>query len=338
MTANHERDITRHVTSTTRILLFSVIAALSLSVAAAAVTSSTAMCASCHEMEPFVQAYADSTHAATSCYACHMSGGWWGFPAQKASEFFGMYPAHFSKETSEGIWGPSTRMQPEQCLDCHEVVMERKTDSAGLRIRHSSCAHPPTSCSTCHSAVVHGSATRWISEPVMDDCVLCHAELEAPMDCDTCHAGRSKTERLSKAPWSTTHGPRWETTHGAGDLRTCIVCHDEERCVGCHGTPIPHPRGFYNTHGEEAQAEDAGCFVCHDKATLCDECHGTQMPHPDGFLEEHSKIARSREDSSCLEVCHSENDCVTCHTKHTHPGTTDGTLRERLRDAQGVFE
>ena len=326
------------MTTKASISLIAAVAVLSLGALTVAATSSSAACASCHEMKPFAKTHADSSHAGTSCYDCHMSGGWSGLPSRKASEFFGMYPAHFSPDTAEGLTGPSTRIQPQQCLTCHGAVMDQVTETNGLRIQHSTCAAPPTSCSLCHSAVVHGPATRWVSEPVMDDCVLCHVQNDAPLECDTCHAGKTEAERLSKAPWVTTHGPQWTTTHGAGDLRTCITCHDERRCVKCHATPIPHPRGFYNTHGEEAQADDAGCLDCHDRAKLCDTCHGTAMPHAADFIEEHSQIAESNEDPACLEVCHSETDCVTCHTKHAHPGTTDGTLRDRLRNAQGVFE
>jgi hypothetical protein len=56
------------------------------------------------------------------------------------------------------------------------------------------------------------------------------------------------------------------------------------------------------------------------------------MPHPDGFLPDHSSVAAGYFDEACLS-CHDINDCMDCHVRHTHPGTTEGTLRDEI----GVF-
>jgi hypothetical protein len=219
-------------------------------------------------------------------------------------------------------------------LVCHEDEIVAILEIGGLRILHAACAPSPTSCGTCHNVVPHGPAVRWIREPVMDDCVGCHNEAGVTTECDICHEGRLTTERLSTGPWAVTHGPAWRSMHGLGDLRTCVTCHDEEKCRGCHEIELPHPRGFPLTHGADAIAHEDACLTCHDIASLCDPCHGLQMPHPDSFLPEHSGIASGLDDPVCA-TCHIREDCTDCHVAHTHPGRTDGSLHESALPAPG---
>lgn len=297
-------------------------------------SSSPKFCGACHAMRPYVESHANSTHTGASCYDCHLAEGNWSLVEHKAAEFFRMYPTALLGRARDGLPGPASEVARARCLECHGEGQDVAALVGGLRILHSTCSPSPASCDECHSAVPHGAEVRWIREPVMEDCVGCHAELGAPLDCDTCHAAKIETERLATGPWSVTHGPQWRTTHGLGDVRTCVACHTPSKCAGCHGVELPHPRDFPNEHGTLAISGLQDCLVCHDKPSFCDDCHGIEMPHPKTFRPEHSSITTDTSDPSCLG-CHRESDCGECHIRHTHPGRTDGTLGAGLPTAGG---
>lgn len=302
-------------------LLFAGVLAVAV-LAVLAGGSSPAACSGCHAMRPFSQALEASSHAAVNCYRCHLQLGAWSYPGFKSEELLRMYPDSIA---GRGLSGPSREISRAACLDCHESVLNDVTDAAGLRIDHAACA-AGSSCDQCHSTVAHGSAVRWPREPLMEDCIQCHRSAGAPVGCDSCHAGKSERDRLTRGPWQVTHGPKWEKTHGMGSLQYCVTCHPDDYCVKCHNVVLPHTEGFGRSHGKQALAPAAKCLDCHDKVQLCDGCHGLPMPHPAGFLALHSKQAVSAEDPACVELCHKATDCVACHVKHTHPGNTAGTL------------
>lgn len=282
--------------------------------------STETACLTCHDragLEATPQA-----HGRLSCYACHLRDGAWSWPGFKARELLVMYP--------KGIGGDrlSLAIDPvssRACLRCHTQVLERTSESKGLRIAHAACA-AGRSCGSCHARGVHAGAIRWAGQPVMEECVACHREAGITPACDSCHSDKSERERLTRGPWQVTHGRGWERTHGMGTLEWCSTCHPAGYCTRCHGVDLPHAADFGRTHGALAKAPGSKCLTCHDKTTLCDTCHGVEMPHPTGFLASHPKLASSSADPNCL-TCHIQKDCTACHTKHTHPGSTDGTAR-----------
>lgn len=300
---------------------FAVSALIGLLIAgSAAVTSLDSTCVRCHSVHGTT--LARTAHASVSCYGCHLDGGVWGFIEQKSSETFRMYPASLQ---GAALSGPGRRVPRSTCIRCHESLPADILEKGGIRIRHDACAAPPEGCDTCHNTIAHAEAVRWPREPVMDQCVACHGQYGATVKCDACHAGKLQQARLTSGPWQVTHGPRWQQTHGMGDLSTCTACHEPSKCVKCHRTEIPHPADFFRTHGRQALNEDARCTQCHATKGWCTSCHGTEMPHKDGFLKTHSKSASSPSDKTCRR-CHGEADCKNCHEAHTHPGNTQGTM------------
>lgn len=292
-----------------------------LGIAGAVFSSSPAVCGSCHAMRPFVEAQKSGAHAKVSCYACHVSDGIWGIPAEKARELFRMYPAALLGVSTPS--GPAVALSRDRCLSCHEDVLHRVISRNGLRVNHVACA-TGTTCDDCHSAVPHAAASRWIRQPDMRSCISCHRTSGAAVACDTCHQGRQQGQRLTSGSWAITHGPQWRQTHGMGDLRYCDACHTRAYCATCHETPLPHAQGFYLDHGTEAMKPVAKCTQCHE-SSFCDGCHKTQMPHPAGFLSIHNAVAHGVNDPVCAK-CHNERDCERCHVAHTHPGKTNGWL------------
>lgn len=285
-------------------------------------TSRSSVCVSCHK--PQGSALRASSHATVSCYRCHLAGGLLGIPQAKASEWFRMYPRAVG---GVRLASAGERIPRDACAECHENDEQGVIEVGGLRIKHAACAAPPTPCDQCHGDTGHGTKVRWPREPVMDDCLACHARRGASAKCTTCHAGKLQAERIVSGPWQATHGANWKSTHGMGNLATCKACHPAEKCIECHATPIPHAREFMASHGPEALKQGARCTACHKRRDWCASCHGIQMPHPDGFLKAHPKKAKNAKDPVCLK-CHASADCVNCHTAHTHPGRTEGTLSE----------
>lgn len=295
---------------------------LILLVLVSAIGSSPVVCASCHSMRASATSLAASSHTGIDCYRCHLASGAWSWPAFKARELLVMYPAAM---LGRGVSGADDGVPDTGCVSCHDRVLRSTLEGKGTRIAHRTCAEGRL-CSDCHGTESHGKAARWVRQPYMDDCVGCHLREKATTECDACHVEKSTAERIARGPWQVTHGPEWRKTHAMGDLALCETCHPASKCVSCHGVPLPHPADIGRTHGTLADEPGAKCADCHDRKGFCDVCHGVPMPHPADFLPTHSKIAKSRADASCMK-CHYRYDCDTCHTKHTHPGNTRGTLR-----------
>lgn len=287
------------------------------------VTSSPAVCSSCHAMRPYAEALATSPHSGTGCYSCHLDSGAWDLLRFKAIELTVMYPKALGGAVKPS--GPGVHVATSRCAGCHAEVLEEVVERGGMRVFHETCAEPGGTCDACHSAATHGQASRWPREYEMERCVRCHADTGAPRDCDSCHREKLERERLQKSAWRVTHGAGWERAHGAGDLAYCVTCHPPGYCARCHGLDIPHPASFGQTHGDEYIRAKDSCTSCHSIDGFCDTCHGIRMPHTATFLREHPEAALSRDDAACLR-CHHPDDCRVCHERHTHPGRTDGTL------------
>ncbi len=286
-----------------------------LLVAVALAGSSPSVCAWCHG--DAVRGLQETAHADTACYACHAPSS-----AErlsfKASELFRMYPAALIG-VRPGT-GPGSRVGADACRACHEPVLSaaQPTTARGLRILHSVCVADVTSCDACHATDAHGSATRYRQSASMGGCIDCHGRKGASVACESCHTEGYERDDLLSGPFRVTHGANWQQTHGMGDLRQCVLCHQDEDCARCHGAGVPHSAGFGATHGEISLTGEAQCASCHVE-TFCDGCHDTQMPHPDGFLPQHSSLVTSVSEPACLR-CHTAEDCERCHVRHVHPG------------------
>jgi len=290
-----------------------VVIALLLGVAVAVGGASRSACLSCHRT--VTEATVHGKHASVPCLQCHaptLSDK----PSFVWFQWTRMFPSRFAGKAPSG---PVREIPRAACLSCHAAVLSTTVKgSLGIRINHEACA-ANVSCDSCHSAVAHGAATRWIREPVMEKCTACHVRENVPILCDTCHIGRSQSQRLAVGPWQVTHGRGWKTAHGMGDLESCSTCHPRDYCARCHGVAIPHGQSFGSEHGAFAMSRNARCQTCHKSQTFCSACHGVPMPHPSGFLKIHSSQAKTTDNPTCMR-CHTQSDCLVCHERHIHPG------------------
>jgi hypothetical protein len=98
----------------------------------------------------------------------------------------------------------------EQCMFCHTVVQPEESDQIPLLLEawnnyeavdwnrvhqlpdhvqfvHEAHINAQIECSTCHGDVEDMEKIKQVRDLRMDDCVQCHLENEAPVDCTTCH-------------------------------------------------------------------------------------------------------------------------------------------------------
>lgn len=269
-------------------------------------------CAFCHKNGLFAKATDVSTHAAVECASCHVDQGAIARASYGYRIVFGML-LPVAPATGRSAAAPSD----PACRSCHGTIDSGVVAAGGLKIKHSECAKGRT-CVDCHSTVAHGREVRWARGYDMDTCLGCHEKTGAPNRCDVCHEERRVKDRLVSGPWSVTHGPQWQVTHGMGTPSTCSACHPAGYCSRCHGAGVPHGEGFVGRHAKLATTAEARCETCH-KQDFCLDCHGLPMPHPEEFASEHPALIERNGETAC-KTCHTTKDCSTCHEKHVHPG------------------
>ena len=190
---------------------------------------------------------------------------------------------------------------------------------------------------------------------VMDACFRCHsqeADAMAPGQCEACHpVGFDLVPPTHKDPtWAPMPGGRSLHGEAASEeasrvveaeawaagleevehetplpivheqlINTCYTCHSEQYCIDCHGTTMPHPADFVETHAEDGRNNPDACAQCHatsetDAASqaFCNNCHhsGAQPGIP--WVQQHDDIVRQTGATACFD-CHNPVYCAECH-------------------------
>ncbi|MDI6891799.1 MAG: NapC/NirT family cytochrome c [Actinomycetota bacterium] len=276
-------------------------------------SSHPSFCKSCHIEKPYYQSWKESPHNEMGCLSCHQEPGVLGFCAEKL-EMAKRIISNTLRSYRKPVIG---NVSNASCLKCHEWIQKKLAIKKGIRVSHREFLEKAYKCIDCHSTVAHGEVSAIEEYPHMDKCTPCHNKRIAPTTCEICHVkGAERTVRYT-GPWAVTHGPKWEKTHGMGNLTSCIVCHEEEKCTKCH-VLIPHPENWPYLHGKNAREENSNCDFCHIKS-FCENCHQIEMPHPEEFLPVHADELKEVGEKICLH-CHAKSSCDLCHTKHAHPG------------------
>jgi len=277
--------------------------------------SAPSSCRVCHVAAAASDQLQKTAHASVACQDCHtdrgVAAGLGNSLALVGDAWRTIAPA-----SSSGI-----AVHDEACRGCHgEIGREVPFVKRGLRMSHAGLEEAGYQCTECHAGTAHQVSADRLDGPRMSVCATCHNNVNQSGKCELCHVeqGSAEEAKRSDPEWSKTHGPNWRDTHGMGDLATCTLCHDKEKCRKCHGVPLPHGDNFIPVHGEQAAQYEDECFSCHKQA-FCFSCHGMQMPHPDGFLKIHSTQTTGTDDPRCVK-CHVADNCDECHVTHTHPG------------------
>lgn len=241
-------------------------------------------CRSCHLMEPYYQAWHDSTHKDVPCGDCHFEPGWQNtikgkFEASSQAVKF-ITNTYGSK--------PHAEVHDASCLrsGCHETrVLEGKVNwkvpsSRGhdVTIRFDHTPHmqdlrrgKELRCVSCHSQIVQGQHI----VVTLDTCFLCHfkglkhgRDDETLGGCGACHDAPRGEIRLSTGVFDhasfVDRGVRCENCHSDSVSGDGAV--PRQMCWNCHNQPQQMARYtdtafIHRMHVSENKVECQSCHV-----------------------------------------------------------------------------
>jgi hypothetical protein len=270
------------------------------------VTDSPQFCASCHEMTPYYDAWAQGPHKDRWCVDCHVEPGAVGHLMHKFVALKQLQ-VHLTGKPSFPIPIPP-EVPSERCSRCHEDL-PASTNRGFPHARHAKKA-----CAECHADKGHDVATSAlkeagilaegaellsaVSEPtvrvgggaanlkghVRVVCSICHNM--ADTGCAKCHTPKHKkvTDRGTDCQRCHSPGVRFVFSHSP-DAGSCDSCHTPPKthtmpkdrqipeCSSCHGKP---GISWAATH----VSPSADCSKCHTAPTgqhpkerPCSLCH-----------------------------------------------------------------
>jgi cytochrome c nitrite reductase small subunit len=286
-----------------RLLIWGVVAAVALVVLTASVayTDQSSFCPTCHEMQPYYEAWLAGGHATSArCIDCHVDAGILADLAHKPAAL---------KEVWDHFFGgarfpmPTVDVPNSRCIRCHATI----TDKPGAAFSHAMHAKYVT-CKDCHPQVGHtvtmaslaaagvlstsattpgvattGTAVASAAGHVKVVCQDCH-DLST-MKCSACH--QPVHEYLGECSNCHRPGTAFIFAHPAGT--NCAACHTPPAnhfgadCAACHTPGIPfastvfvHPQTH---HGYQSRP----CATCHPNgySTAYCTCHHGNPPGGD---------------------------------------------------------
>lgn len=307
-----------------RIALAVVVGVVALFALADVVTSSPALCGSCHEMQPSHVSWAESAHTGVRCVTCHETPReWYARPATLAErsrllsrDTWRHLTGRLGEPADPRVIGRTSPMPDEICLRCHDPN-RKATSGFRILIDHPEHAKRTGSCVACHVYTAHTDPVLGRPLSLMTRCFDCHGtpgEPDAPATCETCHPSGFDLRPAShlEDPWMRDHG-----FSVSADSPFCTMCHQQSYCDSCHGLEMPHPEGWLGGdfgHAVFAEREREVCEQCHtEKPDSCTVCHHRTFDAARGsWVDQHFLEARTAGVVSCME-CHSPLSCAQCH-------------------------
>jgi nitrate/TMAO reductase-like tetraheme cytochrome c subunit len=251
-------------------------------------------CRKCHNMEPYYDSWATSSHSEVKCIQCHYA------PGIKAEAMGKLQAANQVVKYVTGAYGatrPWAEIEDAACLrsGCHTLrKVEGVVDYRGVRFDHTQHLGQlrrgkQLRCTSCHSQIVQGDHLS-VTEST---CFLCHfkgREGEVlSTGCVDCH--RSPPRVVSPAGFVVDHAQYVD------DLVSCISCHEQVT--------------YGNGHAEESR-----CINCHNDTEILDQYDNTTRLH---------RVHIAERNVECMQ-CHTpiehrlvsleetvELECAACH-------------------------
>lgn len=298
---------------------------LLVAVALDVASSSSALCASCHEIAPRTDSWMQSAHTGVECVKCHQQPRAWYELPQRLYDRSALLGRDLLAHASGSYPDPvdaraagSAPMSDAVCLQCHDPN-RKATSGFRIQIDHAAHAKRNGSCVSCHIRTAHPVPTRGKALSLMAQCFTCHGTAKtakAPGRCDLCHPSGYELKPASHraAKWKLGHG-----TVAESDLRQCAMCHTKSTCDSCHGVEMPHPIWWVQGkqgHAAEAARDRAVCARCHgEQKDMCTKCHHSGYDPAKGtWVKQHTDVADRTGAAACF-ACHGPSDCVRCHTR-----------------------
>lgn len=280
-------------------------------------------CERCHDTQQVP--LSKTAHKQLECMDCHAAPGVVG-PVNDQISYASWLWAYYAEKRTSTNPALVNDLAAEQCLRCHQSIMNGVSKSNGIRIRHSDILAEGASCGECHADVSHRDVTA-AKGPSMNGCLPCHDGKRAPSECKTCHiqdvAQSQSTQNEMKA----------QKIKISGGPYVCYDCHDSKPCLRCHGVMMPHPVGWGprtaggagGTHPKQGFVNRDACFRCHfapgkpfvgsDQSCTCHGFLGTMHGGP-VWVNEHGLQASGQKTGGLAEcaACHvTPGFCQNCH-------------------------
>jgi nitrate/TMAO reductase-like tetraheme cytochrome c subunit len=281
-------------------------------------TESNAFCGtSCHEMWPYRDTWAASTHKHANCVQCHIAPGLVNFLKTKLAASREVW-VHITGQVKAPI--TVTRHIPNSACQrsgCHTSAQTARAISLGapatVAFRHGSAGHARQQCIACHASVVHQGAPGVTAPPAnsMPSCFACHTN--GPSDCSYCHTAPHAARGACQNCHNTSFwGGGKNFAHPGGPL---VGKHAQVTCETCHtqGTNVK-PDGCINCHGDQ-----------HNGLPHCADCHKLSGFIPSTFVhpQEGEHIPRGETPLPCND-CHQNGfgqpASCPCHGNKTPTG------------------
>jgi len=241
-------------------------------------TEAPSFCTTCHEMQPYYDAWSVGAHKGISCVECHVDAGAANHVAHKITAAKELW-IHLSGDPR---FPQGTAVVPDsRCLACHADIMS----TTGPKFSHKQHAGSGP-CVQCHSDAGHRVALDALAKAG-----VLQPGLETSGAAVAVRAARSSASTIA------THSPV-----------SCSKCHDLTKleCASCH-QPDHEPRGACETCHQPgprwsfSHPTSAECASCHDApvphfGSACETCHSPDVPFADTAYR------------------HSSTDCAKCHT------------------------
>jgi nitrate/TMAO reductase-like tetraheme cytochrome c subunit len=241
-------------------------------------------CRSCHIMEPYYQAWHDSTHKDVPCADCHFEPGWkntlkgkWQASSQAAKYITQTYGSK-----------PHAEIRDASCMrsGCHEqrllegaVRWEVPTERGGtvtIKFDHTPHLKPDRRgkqlrCVSCHSQMVQGQHI----VVTLDTCFLCHMKgfehgrhEDTLGGCTSCHDAPKEQIRLATGMFNHSQyieqGATCENCHsevikGSGEVprQVCWTCHNQPKHIAKYDDSVK----MHEIHVSKHKVECSSCHV-----------------------------------------------------------------------------
>lgn len=177
------------------------------------------------------------------CADCHSGGDPMADVSVPSADVCGM--CHSDLELDEDVPGVAGYFARIKSGD-DEYVFPRRWKTQDVIANHEGHAAAGIECAACHGEASDGPFPKPRNVALMQSCLDCHEERQAPTDCASCHREIREPQHANIS------------LHHSENMTTCFVCHDEEnRDV------------LRMAHGELLPFEESW--------RLCGQCHGPKL-------------------------------------------------------------